>query len=143
MSVTFDSLTTSQTVADVRAALVLALACAVTALATYLVPASVHVVGWDGDLVLMVSLLPPVSRFGLFLGVAIAVALVLGVVDHRRPETATARTRRRAASILVSPAGASAIFVTIQNRAEPGPVTVVLAGAQAVVILDDSTTRRF
>ena len=74
----------SQTVADARAALVLALACAATALAIWLVPASVHVVGWDGDQVSMVSLLPPVFRLGLILGVTVAVAVVLGVVVHRR-----------------------------------------------------------
>ena len=62
----------------------LALACAATALAIWLVPASVHVVGWDGDQVSVVSLLPPVSRLGLILGVAVAVAVVLGIVVHRR-----------------------------------------------------------
>ena len=74
----------SQTVADARAALVLALACAATALAIWLVPASVHVVGWDGDQVSRVSLLPPASRLGLILGVTVTVALVLGVVARRR-----------------------------------------------------------
>ena len=49
----------------------------------------------------------------------------------------------RAASILVSPAGASALFVTIQNGAEPGPVTVELAGRREVVMLDGSIARRF
>ena len=62
----------------------LALACAATALAIWLVPASVHVVGWDGDQVSMLSLLPPVSRLGLILGVTVAVGVVLGVVVHRR-----------------------------------------------------------
>ena len=62
----------------------LALACAATALAIWLVPASVHVVGWDGDQVSMVSLLPPASRLGLILGVTVTVALVLGVVARRR-----------------------------------------------------------
>ena len=42
---------TSQTVADARAALVLALACTARALATWRVSDSVQVVGWDGDLV--------------------------------------------------------------------------------------------
>ena len=74
----------SQTVADARAAFVLALACAATALAIWLVPASVHVVGWDGDQVSMVSLLPPASRLGLILGVTVTIALVLGVVARRR-----------------------------------------------------------
>ena len=49
----------------------------------------------------------------------------------------------RAASIFVSPAGASAIFVTIQNGAEPRPVTAELAGPREVVMLDGSTARRF
>ena len=75
---------TSQTVANARAALVLGLACAATALATWLVPASVHVVGWDGGQVSTVSLLPPASRLGLILGLTVAVTLVLGVVAHRR-----------------------------------------------------------
>ena len=41
----------------------------------------------------------------------------------------------RAASLLVSPAGASALVVTIQNGAEAGPVTVDLAGRHDVVML--------
>ena len=75
---------TDQSVADARAVLVLAFASAATALAAWLVPASVHVVGWDGDRVSLVSLLPPLSRLGLIMGVVLALALVLGVVAHRR-----------------------------------------------------------
>ena len=48
-----------------------------------------------------------------------------------------------AASILVSPAGAPALFVTIQNGAEPGPVTVEFAGRREVVMLNSFATRRF
>ena len=49
----------------------------------------------------------------------------------------------RAASILVSPDGASVLFVTIQNGAEPGPVTVEFAGRRERVTLDGWAERRF
>ena len=49
----------------------------------------------------------------------------------------------RAASILVSPDGASVLFVTIQNGAEPGPVTVEVAGRRERVALDGWEERRF
>ena len=49
----------------------------------------------------------------------------------------------RAASILVSPDGASGLFVTIQNGAETGPVTVEIAGCRERVTLDGWEERRF
>ena len=61
----------------------LVLASAAAAIATWLAPASVHVVGWGGDSLSRVALLPPLSRLGVALGAFAAVALMLGIAACR------------------------------------------------------------
>ena len=74
---------TTQTVGQTRAWLVLALASAAAATATWLAAASVHVVGWGGDSPSRVALLPPWSRLGIAVGVSAGIALALGVAAYR------------------------------------------------------------
>ena len=74
---------TTRTARHVRASLVLAMASAAAAVATWLAAASVHVVGWGADAPSRVVLLPPWSRLGVALGVVAGVALVIGVAAHK------------------------------------------------------------
>ena len=73
----------SHTVANTRAALVIAITFTTLGLAIWLLPASVHVVGWEGDAASIVSLLPPVSRLWLVLSLTSALAFAVGVTASR------------------------------------------------------------
>ena len=77
---------TTPRVSDARAWLVIVSACIATAVAVWLVPASVHIVGWEGAAVTRVALLPPLPRLLALVTGALVVGAVAGLyaVRHHR-----------------------------------------------------------
>ena len=68
----------------------------VIAVAVWLIPASVHVVGWTGGVATRVALVPPLDGLVRLLGAAGAVVLATALATWRRPDRVTAFARTAA-----------------------------------------------
>lgn len=75
---------TSNPVAVARAVLILVLASIATAVAAWLLPASVHIVLWEEDEVARIALLSPFSSLYLYIAVSLLVVTFLVLVAHKR-----------------------------------------------------------